>query len=159
MPKEEQLWQEMYEELTNANDPLTTEAIDQTIEEYNETRLALDELDKEVKRLTKERVELEQKIIAMCETTGKKNWEVPGMGKAIIINKKNFKLPKDPFIKQQVFDWIALEHGDEGLASFQTINHQSFNKLMREKVEEEPEFKLEGIEEPYEYKTLQWRKS
>jgi len=158
MPEEFQEWMGMIEEINNLNTDITTEQIDEAVKSYADIRRDIEAVEDQLKDLKALKNKAEQKIIAHCELTNKANWEVKGLGKAIVQNKSNYKLPKDPLLKERVFSWLEKEQGREGFLAFATINHMSFNKLIRETVEENPEFKLEGIEEPYTYKTIQWRK-
>lgn len=154
-----QEWQAIMDDITGSNDPVTTQRMDELVRDYAEQRATCDIITKRLKEATEVRVKMEQEIIAHCEVTGKKNWEVQGFGEAIVINKKTYKMPKDILDKGEVFDWLNTELGQDGLMAYLTINAQTFNKLVREKKEDDPEFEVKGVEEPYEYKQLQWRKN
>lgn len=113
-----------------------------------------DELNDEVKRLNGEIDHVEAEILNFLNKTGKKNWEVPGVGLAYKYEKLEVKFPQNIEDRRKFENWLKEKYGEEMRGTMFTVNYQSLNKFYNEEYEKAVEkglgdsFKIDGLDAP-----------
>ena len=83
-------------------------------------------------------------------------------GKVALTTRASYKTPKLREDKEKLFDWLKREYGEDLFWAYIGINSQTLNsfcKTERERLlEEQKEFKPEGLEEPVISESLSFRR-
>ncbi len=98
-----------------------------------------------------------RQLTNLLEKAGKKNWEIEE-GKAITVEKWQFTTPKDVASKQAFSKWLQEKHGKESFWEMFGINSMSLNSFLKQEIENNPEERFPGIEDPTHSTSIQFRR-
>jgi hypothetical protein len=105
--------------------------------------------------------DLKNEVIEMLQTSGLKNFKVPGIASVSLVDKLSVKTPKTHEEKEQFFTWLK-EQGDDMYLQYATVNANSLNSLFKLKQEEAAEngevLEIPGLSNPSSYSTLSLKK-
>lgn len=115
--------------------------------------------EKHITPLSKEKHELEMKILATLQHFNKKSHKTQH-GTVIRVERFSVNFPKDPSDKQKLIEFM----GQSDYINMSTINHQTFNSYYKGKLDEaveagNMEFELPGVGKPKYVEHLQKRKA
>ncbi len=118
-----------------------------------------DKLTAEQKKLS----ELQGKAEKILEAADMQKFNVPGYGTISRVKNYSVKVPKDPDLKQKLFDYIAEQKGEDVLFNMTSINSATLNAFYKEErgaaIERQQEdWELPGVGEPEVYYRLGMRK-
>jgi hypothetical protein len=103
----------------------------------------------------------ETQVITTLESSGLKNFNIPGLGTASLRKTYKVTCPKTLEEKRALYSYIEEVHGKDFLDSFSSINSKSLNKFFNDEAkaaeEEGIKLKIPGLEEPTEYVSINWR--
>jgi hypothetical protein len=150
---EEQL--ELWEETTKKEE-ISVFEIDQALSEYAAAREDYEtkkQISNEADRVAKEK---KAKLITILESSGKKRW-AGHEGNVTITEKMSVKVPKDLENKAKMLKFFK-EYGPDQYLSMVTVNFQTLNAFFNQQNEENPEFKIPGVDDPVVEKNIQFRR-
>lgn len=137
------------------------ENLDKLVAEMQRARKRHDDAKKETSLLWETYEELRAKVSLILRNCGKTKYYVDGLGTVSIVDKYNFKMPKDPEDKTKFLNYIKDNFGAETLTNLITINHNSLNSFLseeKEKVMSGEAVDIPGMESPVGYQELRFRK-
>ena len=104
--------------------------------------------------------DMEKHIFSRLEEVGKTAWDVPGLCKISLVNKKFYTVPKDTDTKDRLFHFLSERFGVDFVRSYVSINSMAFNKIAKEDITDEFAQDFEKIVgEPFIKQSLSMRKS
>jgi hypothetical protein len=106
------------------------------VEALREAKTAYDTAKKMSEDMYSVYKEAEDRVVAMLSDSGLDTYTVKGIGKVTISEQLSVTTPKTPEEKQQFFDWLKRELGDDGFWAYATVNSQSLNSLYKLKFNE-----------------------
>lgn len=119
-------------------------------EDYDAKKKISNEADAECKLL-------KRKLVELLNRSGKSNWEVDGLGKAIKTTKFSSRVPKDIAAKKQMLQYFR-DLGPEVYLSMVSVNSATLNAYINQEIEHNPEFKLPGVEDPVGQENISFRR-
>lgn len=145
-------------------------------EAFEEVKISVEELDKQVekyytaradydlKKITsnsaeKIKDEEEQKLIAMLQACKKTSYKVDGIGNVTVYDKYSVSAPSDPDDKQLLWAFILEKLGQAGLDKYQSVNSQALTSLFNTMMEEEGLKEMPGVGMPKARTVLSFTKS
>ena len=150
----EESWALEHREVSTKELDDAVRAVKEARMEYDKASAVSDEKHRQVK-------DLEQKLVALLDASGKSIYEVEGVARATIVIKTAVTVPKDLEKKEAFFKWIENKFGKEGLLAYTTINYQTLNSLYNQEMEQArdrgEDFSIDGIDLPTVSKVLQLR--
>lgn len=102
--------------------------------------------------------EARTKVLSMLQAAGKTKYYVEGIGTVSMAMKYSVKVPQDPNAKMEMLSYF-LALGQDVYPGLLTVNHQTLNSYVKQKSEEDPEFRLPGIGERKEEPELRFRRT
>lgn len=136
---------------------ITTEELDDAAREFSEARLEYDE-KKEISNKADAKVKLlKRKLLELLERANKSNWDLEGVGKFIKTVKYQVRTPKDLESKAKMLKHFK-ELGADQYLSYVSVNFQSLNSYINQEMENDPSFKMPGVEDPIANENITWRK-
>ena len=128
--------------------------LDKLVRDYKHARDMSDEWDTRV-------TELKLQLLDALETTGKHKYYVEGVGTISQVVKTMVATPKTKEAKNNFFQYIAKQYGEEVMWEYMGVNSRSLNSFYKEeaaKIDGPEEFRLPGIDPPETRVTLSLRK-
>lgn len=146
-----------WEEATVYED-ISVDEIDQALETYHDARAdyeAKKKISNEADAVAKE---AKRKLIEILKRSGKKKWEVEGIGKATITTKMTVKVPRDLEEKKKMLMYMR-SLGEEAYIQLVGVNYQTLNGFYNQQIESDPDFTLPGVDAPIAEENIQFRRS
>lgn len=94
----------------------------------------------------------------LLEKCGKTKYLAEGLGTMSLVMKKSTKVPKDIANKKLMLGHFR-EMGEEAYINFVSIHSATLNSYINQQLEENPDFKMPGIEEQKITPEVRFRKS
>lgn len=136
---------------------ISTSELDQALLEFKEARTAKDEVNKEVSRLDAALKEKQQILENLLEASGKKFWELEGVGRATRASRLQVTCPKDLDNKAKMLKFLK-DISPETYLSLVSIHSATLNAFYKEQAEQDPNFTMPGIDAPTHRDYIIWRK-
>lgn len=146
------------------NHELKIKELDDLILAYKQAELE----HKEAKEIASKKYEvvceLESKILAALEASGKSRYYLDEVGTVFVSETLRFRTPSDPSEKKKLISWINKKYGEDGVLGQVTFNYQTLNGFLRREFEAAAErgdatFTIPGVEPPTSETKLCVRKS
>lgn len=148
-----------WEQSTNQEQsPVTLEAMDNLIREYQRARAYYEEKKKAASEAHNQLEELEQKVVATLKAAGKSNYQVDGVGKVSYYVKETYTIPRTIEDKTRLFNYIKEKYGADTLMTMVGINHQTLNSFANKETEEAGVMSIPGLQPPTGTEVLSFRK-
>jgi len=97
-------------------------------------------------------------LMSLLEAAGKRNWAVDDIGKITIAEKLTVKVPADIPSKVKMLEFFKAR-GEDVYNSMVTVNYMTLNSYYKQELENNPNFRIDGVEEGYVEKTLRFNRS
>ena len=126
---------------------ITTEEIDLSVAKMASLKSAYEE----AKRLSNDaHAHLEvakAEVLTLLQKAGKSKYHVDGLGTVSVVGKAKVRVPKDPSDKKAMLDYFASK-GEEVFNQTVTVNYNSLNSWYNQELEQDPLFRMPGVESP-----------
>jgi hypothetical protein len=137
---------------------ISVEQLDRALEEYFLARNEYEEAKKKSDGFHAIAEQTKNDLISLLEAAGKKNWALEGVGKVNLAEKLTVKVPKDLESKKALLQYFR-GLGPEVYASMVTVNYMSLNSYYKQETENNPQFRIPGVEEGEVDKQLRFTRS
>lgn len=139
---------------------VTVEAFDNFVKEYATKREEYEAAKKVSGDMYAIYQESENKLISLLKATGKKNYNVDGIGGISLVTKEVVTTPKTIEDKRSLFGWIKEKYGVDVLDDMVSINHQKLNGFYNQEAEKSTDamFHIPGLESPTMTESLSFRR-
>jgi hypothetical protein len=148
---------ESWEEVST-KEAISVEQLDEAMKTYFSAREKYEKVKQEASALHLQMEQAQSELISLLEASGKRNWAVDGIGKVNLAEKLTVKVPKDLEAKKQLLQYFR-NLGSDVYASMVSVNYMSLNSYYKQEVEENPNFRIPGLEEGEVEKQLRFTRS
>ena len=104
---------------------------------------------------------LKREVIEMLQSSGLKNFKIPGVATVSVVENLSVQTPKTHEDKEKFFAWLKTQ-GEDMYLQYASVNSNSLNSLFKIKQEEYAEngevLDIPGLGEPTSYITLSLKK-
>lgn len=136
---------------------ITLEQMDELVANLAAKRKAHAAAKAEATERYKELAEAENLLIGALKASGKKKYEMDGVGLVYISHKDTFPTPKTNEEKIALFNYIKQKYGPDVLMNMSGINHQTLNSWAKKEIEADPLVKIPGLGLPTTEEQLNFR--
>jgi len=147
-----------WEQNQEQTSPVTLEAMDALIREYQRARSFYEGKKKEATEAHNHLEELEQRVVGILKATGKSSYQVDGVGRVSFYVKETYTVPKSNEDKTKLFNYIKEKYGADTLMTMVGINHQTLNSFANKETEEAGVMSIPGLQSPTGTEVLSFRK-
>lgn len=137
---------------------ITLEQMDELINQLAAKREAHAKAKEVAAEIYKELTEAENKLIGALKASGRKKYELEGVGLAYISFKDTFATPKTNQEKIALFNYIKEKYGPDSLMGMTSINHQTLNSWAKKEIEDNALVKIPGLGLPTTEEILNFRR-
>lgn len=140
---------------------ISVEQMDEAVKELKVLRIRHSEA-KAVEKEARERLEEQERfVMKLLASSNKKSYIVDGVGRVTLTERLSVTTPKTPEEKQQFFDWVKKNLGEDVHDAYMTVNSRSLNTLYKELSEEYAQrgevLNIPGLSAPTSQTILQFR--
>jgi len=137
---------------------ISVEQLDRALEEYFLARSEYEEAKKKSDGFYAIAEQTKNDLISLLETAGKKSWTFEGLGKVNLAEKLTVKVPKDLESKKALLQYFRNQ-GPDVYATMVSVNYMSLNSYYKQETENNPQFRIPGVEEGEVEKQLRFTRS
>ena len=136
---------------------ISTQQIDSLVKRMLEQK----EIYENLKRLSSEEFrkydELKLDLLTLLQKADKSKYHVEGLGTVSVVGKAKVRVPKDPTAKKEMLQYFQAQ-GEEVFSQYVTVNYNSLNSWYNQELEQNPLFRIPGVEQPKPEFDVRFRK-
>jgi hypothetical protein len=150
------LFGEFEEESKVEASKITLQQLDEYVKKLVDLRADYEAKKKAASEANGKAEEMENFIMGILDELGRTSYDAEGIGKVTKVIQSVYKVPKETFLKKELFDYIKEKYGPEVLMNMVSINHQTLNSWAKQELMEVQ--KIPGLELPTPQEYIQLRR-